>query len=320
MRGATTQSPASTSMTSFQSTPLMRGATCRACPDERTYEFQSTPLMRGATDCVNIRDAPRRFQSTPLMRGATAASSRRLPDGFHFNPRSSCEGRPERVPSVVSDCLFQSTPLMRGATRRPLRCRAAEGISIHAPHARGDRKQKANTTNEGDFNPRPSCEGRLMIMFTSALRLSFQSTPLMRGATDDDPGWLRHRAISIHAPHARGDACACGESRIGDRFQSTPLMRGATMTDMQPEARATISIHAPHARGDLLTYLLTNQLTRFQSTPLMRGATLVRELRSAVCVISIHAPHARGDIGEIDGRDEGRISIHAPHARGDCAR
>ena len=60
----------------------------------------------------------------------------------------------------------------------------------------------------------------------------FQSTLLMRGATQFRVIPEDARLISIHAPHARSDAGAL-LVRVCDNF---------------------ISIHAPHARSDLRTH------------------------------------------------------------------
>ena len=57
--------------------------------------------------------------------------------------------------------------------------------------------------------------------------------------------------ISIHAPHARSDACQPGKDYSQVGFQSTLLMRGATIFD---DAEPLIA--------------------KFQSTLLMRGATV----------------------------------------------
>ena len=59
---------------------------------------------------------PDRFQSTLLMRGATSSIMCRLLRGSNFNPRSSCEERPEQW---LVWCNLNA-------------------ISIHAPHARSD--------------------------------------------------------------------------------------------------------------------------------------------------------------------------------------
>ena len=72
---------------------------------------------------------------------------------------------------------------MRGATGRKLLFPITDRISIHAPHAGGDRMR-------GGFK-----------MYNKL----FQSTPPMRGATPQfDPSQFITR-ISIHAPHAGGD-------------------------------------------------------------------------------------------------------------------
>ena len=57
--------------------------------------------------------------------------------------------------------------------------------------------------------------------------MTFQSTPLMRGATRPSPTDLAFW-----------------------EFQSTPLMRGATPSNWTKSPLYSISIHAPHARGD----------------------------------------------------------------------
>ena len=79
-----------------------------------------------------------------------------------------------------------------------------------------------------DFNPRSSCEERLV------------EAAMMRDAS----------MISIHAPHARSDACQPGKDYSQVGFQSTLLMRGATADEEVKLVVPVISIHAPHARSD----------------------------------------------------------------------
>ena len=101
-------------------------------------------------------------------------------------------------------------------------------ISIHAPHARSDgtihRYVPGHLTY---FNPRSSCEERRQLHQAFYLVFRFQSTLLMRGATNADLGLRQFTGISIHAPHARSDLRAY-------RARHAPH----------------ISIHAPHARSD----------------------------------------------------------------------
>ena len=143
MRGATMAIAAAAYLVyAFQSTLLMRGATSAELKASATYAiFQSTLLMRGATrHPLRPRWQVRQFQSTLLMRGATDPA-RQIPlEQQDFNPRSSCEERPEDKPYTRAVTRFQSTLLMRGATCCDGILRACNTISIHAPHARSDSK------------------------------------------------------------------------------------------------------------------------------------------------------------------------------------
>ena len=120
MRGATSAIASCKSCSAlFQSTLLMRGATAalliaapavsisihapHARSDPRQARsnvppatFQSTLLMRGAT-CTGTHRCGHRiaFQSTLLMRGATPSLTSATSMPMHFNPRSSCEERPQ---------------------------------------------------------------------------------------------------------------------------------------------------------------------------------------------------------------------------------
>ena len=77
------------------------------------------------------------FQSTLLMRGATSSSLEKS-GTTDFNPRSSCEERPNFAANCKRAEEFQSTLLMRGATQSQHSSRLSIRISIHAPHARSD--------------------------------------------------------------------------------------------------------------------------------------------------------------------------------------
>ncbi len=147
---------------------------------------------------------------------------------------------------------FQSTPLMRGATRPPSAGRrwssgfnprpSCEGrrecvgswrralcVSIHAPHARGDS----------------------ISFFDLNYELTFQSTPLMRGATSNPTACADARSSFNPRPSCEGRRLAESVSSTSDKFQSTPLMRGATRGWGRAGTCVRVSIHAPHARGDL---------------------------------------------------------------------
>ena len=172
--------------------PHARGDTILSGRSRRRERFQSTPLMRGETRAGRRAFSSGSFQSTPLMRGETFKNC-----GFLHRP------------------LFQSTPLMRGETCAP----------------------PAKRLLPADFNPLPSCEGRpatikqcikqkrfqstplmrgetRMLCRCLNLHYRFQSTPLMRGETVGCVSDGERDMISIHSPHARGDAHALKSSMI----------------------------------------------------------------------------------------------------------
>ena len=104
----------------------------------------------------------------------------------------------------------------------------ARDISIHAPLTRCDYASFASSALLSYFNPRTSYEVRQNgRAFTTRWRI-FQSTHLLRGATDKDAEWRSNMVISIHAPLTR-----CDEELA---YLKTEL---------------EISIHAPLTRCDL---------------------------------------------------------------------
>ncbi len=210
----------------FQSAPLMRGATPFGFPPSSPPLFQSAPLMRGATARLVHLQRLWRFQSAPLMRGATAARrlssqvqivSIRAPHArgdelsdeespvAKFQSAPLMRGATSHEPKPHAARLFQSAPLMRGATTCNDSGGTTIGVSIRAPHARGDHEQPTPERARDGFNPRPSCEGRPAVCRFDPPDAAFQSAPLMRGATSPTPK-------------------RCGRMQ----FQSAPLMRGAT--------------------------------------------------------------------------------------------
>ncbi len=190
---------------------------------------------------------------------------------------------------------FQSAPLLRGATFCFHRSSWLVGVSIRAPLARGDVYVLNVILRNVGFNPRPSCEGRPVSISFCRMDSTFQSAPLLRGATAVCEYSWRGFVVSIRAPLARGDSsattrsmtdssfnprpscegrlCAMVMGKIGWEFQSAPLLRGATNRQTMP-----VSV-------DL-----------FQSAPLLRGATLVFRTVIHKAGVSIRAPLARGDV------------------------
>ena len=123
--------------------------------------IQSTHLLRVATvGDVSLRPYFR-FQSTHLLRGATTATT---------------------MESRIN--TFQSTHLLRGATAgvRGQGCRAR--ISIHTPLTRCDVTPGNAATPDFYFNPHTSYEVRQILSLFLARLYAFQSTHLLRGATN----------------------------------------------------------------------------------------------------------------------------------------
>ena len=205
--------------------------------------------MRGATRRQWSRQALSVFQSTLLMRGATCQryiEVAPLDISIHA-PHARSDLTPP--PTNAGTAISIHAPHARSDLTRCHR-KGSRHISIHAPHARSDQR----------------CAHSRNLIFV------FQSTLLMRGATDGDDSELRYLMISIHAPHARSDARWMITTRLAWAFQSTLLMRGATprhrvlrepTQNFNPRSSCeerlqqtahprteTISIHAPHARSD----------------------------------------------------------------------
>ena len=146
----------------FQSTPLMRGETLYSNQCGFVKAFQSTPLMRGETKAalwpirwkiISIHSPHARgdgcragrlawagyFNPLPSCEGRRNACRITCARCNNFNPLPSCEGRRRCARTTVRGQLFQSTPLMRGETRHHAKGAALFFISIHSPHARGDK-------------------------------------------------------------------------------------------------------------------------------------------------------------------------------------
>ena len=164
---------------------------------------------------------------------------------------------------------------MRGATEVGTRGIRLRRISIHAPHARSDSKSR---------------------VFSSA-RALFQSTLLMRGATE--------KVLAIFVVVRNFNPRSSCEERpfyykdwTGKRrFQSTLLMRGATPS-------------LSSVKGARI----------FQSTLLMRGATRPAHRRRVWT--TYFNPRSSCEERPLRQSGDGHpldISIHAPHARSDAA-
>ena len=167
---------------------------------------------------------------------------------------------------------FQSTRPMRGATSRFFLNSEPFEISIHAPRAGRDWTLCLPRWFRWDFNPRAPCGARHNRSTNVNIKIGFQSTRPVRGATPQSYGLFRQNGISIHAPRAGRDIvrrtarhpkndfnprAPCGArpvfANIGEqaiKFQSTRPVRGATAASECVGMREQISIHAPRAGRD----------------------------------------------------------------------
>ena len=105
-------------------------------------------------------------------------------------------------------------------------------------------------------------------------RVTFQPTPLSRGATAYARYSTDKQTISTHAPLARGDqpvqACGCSQSHFNPR----PSREGRLPQLFISIHANKISTHAPLARGDRsFSKNSFHSILQFQPTPLSRGAT-----------------------------------------------
>ena len=102
---------------------------------------------------------------------------------MNFNPRSSCEERRLPRKKWISAAVFQSTLLMRGATRWAV----TASVASEYFNPRSSCEERRVWCREGVarnyFNPRSSCEERHGLNTVCRLPRKFQSTLLMRGAT-----------------------------------------------------------------------------------------------------------------------------------------
>ena len=102
------------------------------------------------------------------------------------------------------------------------------------------------------FNPRPSCEGRPKeyVFRDDSGRISIHAPHARGDAKSMSNSGVR--VISIHAPHARGDP-PLGRKAVGPHFNPRPSCEGRPTAILPHLLSCVISIHAPHARGDSLS-------------------------------------------------------------------
>ena len=124
----------------------------------------------------------------------------------------------------------------------------------------------------GDFNPRPSHEGRQIADAQKEIKVLFQSTSLTRGTTRRSGASRKSTANFNPRPSHEGRPRTCSVSYRPGNFNPRPSHEG----------RQTL-------------YKDQEGAQKFQSTSLTRGTTDCPCHFRAVRLISIHVPHTRDD-------------------------
>jgi len=192
----------------------------------------------------------KRFQSTLPVRGATMAST-----SFPVSKR------------------FQSTLPVRGATYFPFCGGWVEVISIHAPRAGSDIRDRPDDPLVGISIHAPRAGSDDGVLFATAEAKKFQSTLPVRGATSRwRPESLRRHHFNPRSP--------CGE-------------RPAVMADYKRWQQ--ISIHAPRAGSDRIRQRCRRSWLYFNPRSPC-GERRSRPVHHCTLhIISIHAPRAGSD-------------------------
>ena len=191
----------------FQSTLPLRGATKVGYARHITQRISiHTPLAGSDLWFPIWRTASIQFQSTLPLRGATRPACPPRRQSVYFNPHSPCGERPTMLHLDNAISVFQSTLPLRGATVGDPSDGLAVLISIHTPLAGSDQPFLAPHVIDGEISIHtplagsdspPTCRTRMRLISihtplagsdspalqASSLRLKFQSTLPLRGAT-----------------------------------------------------------------------------------------------------------------------------------------
>ena len=163
---------------------------------------------------------------------------------------------------------------MRGETFHGFGGDGGRRISIHSPHARGDRVAQGGVAKDSEFQSTPLMRGETIYRLAPLVyRIYFNPLPSCEGRRNRRRTWLCRDDFNP-LPSCEGRPGSVSRKSRPIRFQSTPLMRGETGDIYAENLEMTISIHSPPARGDFHAFAFFLFLL----------------------LISIHSPHARGDL------------------------
>ncbi len=153
-------------------------------------------------------------------------------------------------------------------------------------------------------------------MATSITLTTFQSAPLLRGATGLVVEDCHGCEVSIRAPLARGDARLRPTTPRDGRFNPRPSCEGRQNQICRWKGRHCFNPR-PSCEGRPRRVRGWPARWPFQSAPLLRGATTKTAACKQALAVSIRAPLARGDKWLMGTKSDEAVSIRAPLARGD---
>ena len=148
------------------------------------------------------------------MRGATGITKAWTPSGSRdFNPRSSCEERPDLHDNRATSTHFN--PRSSCEERRDMDGSARAREQNFNPRSSCEERPGCGSSPRlsWNFNPRSSCEERRVVAVTIDVksRISIHA-PHARSDKQDQTFGPNIPDISIHAPHARSDCSRSSQS------------------------------------------------------------------------------------------------------------
>ena len=170
-------------------------------------------------------------------------------------------------------------------------------------------------TRRCDFNPRAPCGARHPKMNAVSLRVIFQSTRPVRGATAAGGAADGGAEISIHAPRAGRDGYFVQKNHHHKHFNPRAPCGARLKASSFPSITAVFQSTRPVRGATYPGYPHGLDNGEFQSTRPVRGATIHIMGNIGQIGISIHAPRAGRDVDpDPYNMAEIAISIHAPRA------
>jgi len=146
----------------------------------RHADFNPRPRAEGGSGGYLFLQVAPYFNPRPRAEGGEKLPSQILLDRY-FNPRPRAEGGRFTLWTSGTRGIFQPTPSCRG--RRVCLYKAGQKfvISTHALVQRAASPASPAAHPGADFNPRPRAEGGLRLLETDAYEQQFQPTPSCRG-------------------------------------------------------------------------------------------------------------------------------------------